>query len=241
MSFIKSFILNTFRKAGYEILKPHSPQSGNSMRAGLGRLLLNNIRPGTIIDVGAASGQWTRMALNYWPGAQYHLIEPLQEQKSALQALRVSNPNINYHFGVAGAKTGEVSFNISPDLDGSGIYDEAAPDARKVPVLRIDDIAGQTKAPYLIKLDTHGYEMPILEGAGNTLEKTIALIIEVYGFHVSPTCLLWHELSQKIDFLGFKLIDVVEIMRRQKDNAFWQADAIYIKKDHPLFADKNYE
>jgi FkbM family methyltransferase len=240
MQSIKSLILNTVRKAGYDILKPHAAKSGNSMRAGISRLALKNIQPGTIIDVGAASGQWTLMAMDYWPGAQYRLIEPLQEQKSVLDALRAQKANVHYHIAVAGARAGEISFNVSSDLDGSGVYEENAPDARKVPVMRIDDIVAGSKGPYLLKLDTHGYEMPILEGATQTLQQTLALIIEVYGFRVSPTCLLFHELSQKIDSFGFRLVDMVDVTRRKKDNAFWQADAIYIRKDHPVFADNSF-
>ena len=235
MGSIKSFILNTARKAGYDIQKPHSPESGNSMEAGISRLLLKNIKPSTVIDVGAASGNWTTLAMKYWPDAQYHLIEPLQEQEPTLQALCALKPNVHYHLGVAGSRAGEIGFNVSTDLDGSGVYNENAPGARQIPVLRIDDIAKNTQGPYVIKLDTHGYEVPILEGATNALKQTSALIIEVYGFRISPTCLLFHELSQKVDALGFGLVDIIEIMRRKKDHAFWQADAFFIRKEHPVF------
>jgi hypothetical protein len=82
--------------------------------------------------------------------------------------------------------------------------------------------------------------VPILKGAANTLKNTDVLIIEVYGFHVSPTCLLFHELTQYLSELGFRLFDIVEVMRRSKDNAFWQADAVYLKTTNRVFADNRY-
>ena len=52
--------------------------------------------------------------------------------------------------------------------------------------------------PHLIKLDTHGYEVPILCGATETLRNTNLLVIETYNFRLieaacffmksSPTC-----------------------------------------------------
>jgi hypothetical protein len=65
-------------------------------------------------------------------------------------------------------------------------------------------------------------------------------VIEVYGFHISPTCLIFHELSAELDKLGFRLIDIVDIMRRPDDNAFWQCDAFFIKNDHPIFLSNSY-
>jgi FkbM family methyltransferase len=167
------------------------------------------------------------------------LIEPLTEQQDTLEQFKRLNPNVHYHLAVAGEEQGEVILTISDDLDGSGVYGEQTGNSRKVPVIAIDDIAGGVES-CIIKLDTHGYEVPILKGAAKTLINTHALIIEVYGFRISPTCLLFHELTAHLDALGFRLIDIVDIMRRPKDNAFWQADAIYIRKDHAVFLDNNY-
>ena len=241
MSIITAAVKKFFDKAGYEIrLKSlnHSSPGFETMSAGLERLKQKGINPVRIIDVGAAQGTWTAKAIQYWPESAYDLIEPLTEQQDILEQLKRTHANINYHLAVAGEQNGEVVLNISEDLDGSGIYGGQAGNARKVPVIPIDQIAGSESC--VIKLDTHGYEVPILKGATRTLMNTQALIIEVYGFRISPTCLLFHELTAYLETLGFRLLDIVDIMRRPKDNAFWQADAIYIRKDHAIFLDNNY-
>jgi FkbM family methyltransferase len=240
MKIIKSIIKATLNRAGYEIYSK-IPSSGNSesMKAALQRLKLKGINPSCIIDIGAAQGTWTEKAIEYWPKSSYQLIEPLHEQKQVLDEFKKKHANINYHLAVAGEERGETYLNVTEDLDGSGVYGGQSGNSRKVPVITIDDIASVGNS-FLIKLDTHGYEVPILKGAVKTLPHTEALIIEVYGFRISPTCLLFHELSSYLDTVGFRLVDIVDIMRRRKDSAFWQADAIYIRKNHSLFLDNRY-
>ena len=41
--------------------------------------------------------------------------------------------------------------------------------------------ASSLPGPYMIKLDTHGYEVPILCGATETLRNTNLLVIETYN------------------------------------------------------------
>lgn len=210
------------------------------MQIALARLHHAGINFQNIIDVGAASGKWTEKSLQYWPEAHYELVEPLEEQIPQLESLAVQYPRLRYHTGVAGAEPGRVPFSVSTDLDGSGVYGNQADNLRMLPQITIDSITQAENTPCLIKLDTHGYEIPILEGAARTLENTEALIIEVYGFYVSPTALLFHKLSAWLEERGFRLFDIADVMRREKDNAFWQADAVYLKASHPIFKDNSY-
>jgi FkbM family methyltransferase len=242
MNFITTAIKNIIDKAGYTI---HSKalakqQATDTMESALHRLKQNGINPGTVIDVGAAQGIWTMKAGQVWPSAVYQLVEPLIEQREKLDQLKSEYANINYHLAVAGEHPGEIALNIADDLDGSGIYGSETESSRIVPMVTIDQISESQIAPFLIKLDTHGYELSILKGAAETLKRTSVLVIEVYGFHISPTCLLFHELSAYLDSIGFRLVDLVDIMRRPSDNAFWQADAIYIRKDNPIFQSNSY-
>jgi FkbM family methyltransferase len=238
---LKSFIKKLISSAGYTLHnKGYVPENLGSMAAGLTRLKAMGLSPNLIIDIGAADGTWTEKSLVVWPAANYRLVEPLAEKTESLDKLDRAYPNLRYHLAVAGEISGEVDLNVSPDLDGSGIYGNHAGTLRKVPVMTIDTIAAGIKGPVLIKFDTHGYEVPILKGATETLKRTDVLIIEVYGFHISPTCLLFHELSAYLDELGFRLADIVDVMRRPGDKVFWQADAYYLRKDNPLFLKNSY-
>jgi FkbM family methyltransferase len=56
-------------------------------------------------------------------------------------------------------------------------------------------------APYLLKLDTHGFEVPILEGARTVLSQTSMLIIEAYNFPLCPGALRFCELTTYLEKL----------------------------------------
>ena len=61
----------------------------------------------------------------------------------------------------------------------------------------------QLRPPFLIKLDTHGFEVPILKGAQETLQQTNLLVIETYNFQLQPTSLRFHEMCSYMEFGGF--------------------------------------
>lgn len=95
--------------------------------------------------------------------------------------------------------------------------------------------------PFLIKLDTHGFELPILDGAAAALEKTNALFIECYNFFPGPSGLPFWSLCVRLEALGFRPYDMVEFLHRPRDGFFWQADILFLKSDRPEFADRVWQ
>jgi hypothetical protein len=111
-----------------------------------------------------------------------------------------------------------------------------------VQVIRLDDAVkeGGLTGPFLVKLDTHGFEVPILEGCSGIVDQVSLFIIECYGFQIADNSLLFWEMCQYMDCLGFRLFDIVDIMHRPKDGSFWQCDAFFIRKENDLFKDNKY-
>ena len=118
---------------------------------------LHNINPVTVIDVGAAEGKWTLLAMNEWP---YVLFEPLKEREKIIFDLGNENKNIHFVNKAAGNSNQEIDFYVTSDLDGSGISENGTEASlRKVTVITIDEEIKhlQLKGPFIIKLDTYGY------------------------------------------------------------------------------------
>src|SRR5262249_47882245 len=111
-----------------------------------------------------------------------------------------------------------------------------------VPMATLDTLARQRglSGPFLVKLDTHGFEVPILEGARETLGHTAMLIIEAYNFTLCPGCLRFHELCAFLEARGFRCADLLEPMHRPGDGAFWQIDLLFLPAAHPVFASNAY-
>jgi FkbM family methyltransferase len=171
------------------------------------------------------------------------MLEPLVEHEARLQEICRTHDDLHYELAAAGETAGHSLINVSADLDGSGFYGEkGAGERRAVPVTTVDDAVARhgLAGPYALKLDTHGFELAILAGASQVLRDCVLLVIEVYAFHVSPTGVLFWELCDEVDRLGFRVADVAGLMGRQGDGLFWQADFLYLQKGHPAFERASY-
>ncbi len=207
----------------------------------LARAAARGLRPATIIDVGASDGIWSLRARQHFPVSQFLLFEPLQERQAALGQLR---EKIGFHIvtSAAGARSGTISFAIDPELDGSGVAAPGSTNTREVPVETVDSVIASRRlpGPYLLKLDTHGYEVPVLEGASAVLQRTELLVIEAYNFTLAPNCLRFHELCAWLESRGFRCCDLADPMRRPTDGALWQMDLAFAPSSSPLFANNHY-
>ena len=94
--------------------------------------------------------------------------------------------------------------------------------------------------PFLVKLDTHGYEVPILEGAERCLDQAALVIIEVYGFRIAPEALLFHEMVDFMRQRGFGVVDMSDPLWRPGDRCFWQMDLYFQPLTSPEFTCNRY-
>lgn len=214
------------------------------MFAGLLRLAKAGLSPACVVDIGAAQGSWSLKAIHLWPQSKFVLFEPLEERQQELNRLSTQNNNVFIVPAAAGSKETEANFLVAADLDGSGMSDNnLSPNTRRVKVSTVDQEMKRlgTQGPFLLKLDTHGYEVPIFEGAVETLAQTELLVVECYGFRITPNSLLFWEMCEHLQNKGFRLIDVVDIMRRPKDDAFWQCDAFFVPDSSAVFSSNVYQ
>jgi FkbM family methyltransferase len=230
-----STILSRF---GYELTRRKPQVADVTMEGAIGRARDRGISAATVLDVGAAQGKWTRTALRHFPDARYLLFDPLEERRPDLETLHLDHPNVDFVIAAAGAAPGTVSLTVRDNLDGSTVVEQPKGNIRPVPVTTIDaEIAARSlPAPYFLKLDTHGYELPILEGAAQTLRETSLLILETYNFRLHAGALLFHEMVAHLDTLGFRCLEIVDPLLRPKDQVLWQLDIVFVPKDSPLFA-----
>jgi FkbM family methyltransferase len=217
----------------------------NTMLAALIRCRNQGTEPMTLVDIGAASGDWTRTALAVWPTANVLMLEPLNERQPELSKMCRENPRIFYQQAAAGEKHENRIFTVTEDLDGSGFYDSHGQDPsilRHVNVVTVDSAMTSNKleGPFLLKFDTHGYELPILRGASNTLDRCLAIVMECYGFPIAPECKMFGEMCLEMQCRGFRLSDIVDVTRRSKDNIFWQCDAVFLQSNHPHFKNNDF-
>lgn len=207
----------------------------------LARAAARGVAPGTVIDIGASDGIWSLRAHRHFPRSRFLLFEPLAERQAALDRLHTKH-GFEIVAAAAGAQSGSISFAVEAELDGSGVAQPGESGTRQVALATIDASVEkrQLPGPYCLKLDTHGYELPVLAGATSVLAQTELLIIEAYNFTLSPGCLRFHELCAWLETRGFRCCDLADPMRRPRDGALWQMDLAFAPARSPLFAQNGY-
>jgi FkbM family methyltransferase len=197
----------------------------------------------TIIDIGASNGTWSQMALSYYPLAQYLLIEAQPVHKDSLSVFIKENKNTQFVLAAAGDSVGQIYFDASEPLSGQASYTPYQNNNIVVPVVTVDSEVSKRglSGPYLLKLDTHGFEVPIFKGAAETLKETDVIIVECYNFKIAPECLLFHEMCNYLGELGFRCIDLADPLWRPLDQSFWQMDLVFVRNDRPEFEKLDYK
>ncbi len=214
-----------------------------TMFSALERCLKRGIQINSVIDVGASDGCWTAKCLKLLPEANYLLIEAQEPHRKDLETLSKQNSLVSYTIAAAGHRGGSVFFDNTDLFGGLASDTPFGKNCIEIPVITIDNevIKKNLKGPFLIKLDTHGYEVPILEGAKLTLSGAELVIIETYNFQIAKDSLRFFEMCSFMENLGFYPIEMADFMLRKYDNAFWQMDTFFIKKERNEFAYNSYE
>lgn len=221
--------------AGYDLV----PRDDGGLR----RLAAAGVRPLSVLDVGAALGDWTRACVEVFPEARYVLAEPLAEFRPSLDAVGFGEV---VEAAVA-AESGERTMYVHPDLVGSSLLREREGEhvdgsPRQVRVTTVDELVREhgLEPPYLLKADVQGAEREVIAGAAKTLRRAAAVLAEIsfFGFYHGGTA--FEELVATMCDAGFYVYDIGNLARRPLDGALSQADLLFVPEDSPARRDHVY-
>jgi FkbM family methyltransferase len=231
---------NLVRRAGYDIvLEPLSTNTNAVLRRTL--KLAGPI--GTVIDIGASNGMWSKELFPDLPTADFLLFEANETYHDELRQLEATNSRVKVEYVAASDHDGEIFFRLDPDnpLGGGASAVADAGHAASLPCTS-PDIAVERRnleGPYLLKLDTQGHEMEIFEGSEKVLANAALVVVEVYGLG-NPGQPPFDEICNALRARGFRAAGIADVMVRPRDGMFYQADMHFLPDTHPAFADSRY-
>lgn len=177
------------------------------------------IKPSHIIDVGANHGEWTRMALNYFPDAHYTMIEPQEELNQHYIDILTSSKIKVFNLGL-GRQNGIFKFTIA-DSDDASTFRLSEADAKKsglkqidVEVKSLDNFINDQNLtiPDIIKIDAEGLDLDVLNGASNIFGVTEVILVEaaVMARGLDNTV---DKIVEFMKYKNYKLFDILDLNR----------------------------
>lgn len=237
---IKALVKNTLGRLYYKstVINNLTVAAALPMSAAFQRMIGRGMDVNTIIDVGGSDGRWSLEIMKHFPNAYFYIIEANRVHEKKLITFKKENKNVDYRIAAGGSDVGKIYFDNSSPFGGKASNKQTGTNQIEVSCTTIDHevLDKKLKPPYGIKLDTHGFEVPIIEGALETLKNTDFLVIETYNFKLTAEeCLRFPELCLYMESKGFRVIDIAEPLFRPFDKALWQLDLFFVRADRKEF------
>ena len=188
------------------------------------------------IDVGAYHGEWSTGLRSVW-NVPLIVVEPQVACKPFLEkfASDAGEAETRLEFCALGKASGQVEFILGETNSRVAQTGEPAGlSTIQVPVRTLKELIAPDPQKFnLLKADVQGFELDVLEGAGELLQQFEVIILEVSVIRIGPVP-TFYEVMQYMDRKGYRLYDFLPMYYRPLDNALWQGDAFFVRNDSSL-------
>lgn len=238
---VKSKVRVLARKFGVEINRYNTSQS-HAARVGV-QLASNGVD--CVLDVGANDGGYGEFLRT--AGFQGNIVSFEPQADAHNRLLIKSKGDANWHIAprmALGAAEAELEINVAGNSTSSSLLNmlpshiESAPQSKnigkeKVAVHRLDELADpiikSAKRIYL-KIDTQGYEMPVLLGAQGLMDKVVGVQLEMSVIPLYDGQVLYQELLAWLEKAGFDMWGLEPGFMNQETGRMLQFDGIFFVK-----------
>jgi len=198
--------------------------------------------PCLVLDVGANHGNWTRTALQFFPEAQYVLIEPQNHLKVFVQDLIDSGCKIRWVNAGIADQPGMLPFHIASRDDSSTFLpSDKDPQTRlaseiMVPVETLDSLLSRYNLPVpdMVKIDAEGFDLKAVQGAASLIGKTDVFLLEA-----GVLCPFENSVARVVSTmagLGYRLVDITELNRSPKHGVLWLTELAFLRSSNTLLS-----
>lgn len=194
-----------------------------------------------IIDVGANSGQFSKVASHHYPEAKMDVFEPLPNLYPKVAKMFERNKNITTHNLALGNESGTIKFNQNEFGHISSILDISTDNVHypkgkasneiNVEIKTLDSVSAYEQAgkgKSLLKLDVQGYELEVLKGGDKTLKNLDYILIEANLEQLYTNQPTFTEVNNYLNSKGFELTGMLDF-NLGFQNKYIEIDLLYRK------------
>ena len=234
---IRDSIRKMIRNCGFDVVRYDRVNHSEARKISL----ISEYKISVVLDVGANIGQYTKRLRYLGYAGRVVSFEPLRSEYAELESQASGDPAWHTRHYALGDYDGVQEINIAENSVSSSLLNvlpqhiDSAPKARSIGKQTIeiqkldsvfDEICSSEDIPYL-KLDTQGYEMPILEGAERSLDKIQTIQLEMsltqqyHGETLLPEMTIW------LYARGYELVGIEPAHSSWRDGQMLQVDGIF--------------
>ena len=238
-------LLHTLRKSARRFgIEVHRYDIGHSLDARV-HALIGHHRVDYVIDVGANDGGYGMELREGGYRGPILSFEPLSLAHAQLNVRAAADPL--WHVAprcALGPESGSAKIHVAGNSVSSSLlpmldrHVQSAPQSatvgeETVPVMPLDAVVGfglEAADRALLKIDTQGYEMPVLQGAQESLRRCVGVrlemsIVALYGGQV-----LYRELIDYLDARGFDLWALLPGFVDPESGRLLQMDGMFFRR-----------
>lgn len=201
--------------------------------------------PDHVVDGGAYEGQWALDFLEVFPATKILMIEAQESKKDKLDDLCSQNASLKFYIGLLSGEN-DKTFSFMENETASHIEDmptiSGEYTVRELKTITLDKLMEQTNfGPVnFLKLDVQGHESEVLRGSKVALASAEFCLLEVTLLELGENSVLFIDLANQMADFGFQIYDITQLMRRPFDNALYQMDVLFVRKNSKFISDKRW-
>jgi FkbM family methyltransferase len=197
-----------------------------------------------VLDVGANAGQWARLVRGSGYAGRIVSFEPLDDAYSALRRAAEDDPWWEARQAALSDADGTATINVAGNswssslLPMAELHAESDPESgyvgtQTVETRRLDALRGEVVRPddrIFMKLDVQGFELPVLQGAPETLSQVQALEAELSYAELYAGQALLPELVAHLHDAGLDLVGVEPVFSDPRTGELLQVDGFFVRR-----------
>ena len=197
-----------------------------------------------VLDVGAYTGTYAQSLRRFGYKKEIISFEPISESYDDLIINSSKDKKWNVHERVAiGNDNKLIKINISKKKDSSSIlkikknHIRLEPESKivkseNVKMIKLDKIIKKyvNKKNSYLKIDTQGYEYPVLLSSGNLLKKIKVIQLELSLHKLYEGQESWEQILKYLEKFNFKIWNIIPGFKNKEIGQLMQFDAILYKE-----------